>query len=339
MKKFKLILINFVVLICFISVIEAIFGYWFKENNFGIYMRKERRINWFTEVNINNQNYKFFYKRNFWGFRGVEFNPQDIKVIFQGGSTGNQRMHPEKLTIVGQLNNLLRKDQMDLKIYNSSTDGKSTHGYINDFLYWFPKIPNLKPDYMIFYMGINDTFRNSDKHWDYKVSENKVDKVKDYIKNNSIFVDKYKVFKNKFFPRNILAYEPESNNLYENFKYKNFRKANSENKNLNSEEEIVVKRFKKALVELDRIIVKKDLIPIFITQVMFNGLENRVLFTINNELKIFAQLNNYYIIPLDELVEMDVNDFYDPVHTTPQGSRKIANTLYPFLKKILFSKN
>ena len=339
MKNLKLILINFVIFICFILIIEAIFGYWFKDENFGIYMRKERRINWLTEVNINNQKYKFFYKRNFWGFRGEEFDPKDIKVIFQGGSTGNQRMHPEELTIVGQLNDLFKNEQIDLKIYNSSTDGKSTHGYINDFLHWFPKIPNLNPEYVIFFTGINDTFKTPERHWDYKVSDQRIDKIKDYIKNNSIFVDKYKIIKNKFFPRNILAYEPESNNLYENFRYTDFKKAKSENKKLNSQEKIIIEQFKKALSDLDNIIYKNKITPVFVTQVMFNGLDNRVLYRINNELKIFAKSNNYLIIPLDELVTMEVNDFYDPIHTTPQGSKKLATTLYPFLKKILITKN
>ncbi len=32
---------------------------------------------------------------------------------------------------------------------------------------------------------------------------------------------------------------------------------------------------------------------------------------------------------------MEEGDFYDPIHTTPQGSKKIAKLLYPYLKKFL----
>ena len=32
---------------------------------------------------------------------------------------------------------------------------------------------------------------------------------------------------------------------------------------------------------------------------------------------------------------MKIDDFYDKVHTTPQGSERVANTIYPYLKKIL----
>jgi lysophospholipase L1-like esterase len=45
--------------------------------------------------------------------------------------------------------------------------------------------------------------------------------------------------------------------------------------------------------------------------------------------------NNWPIIKLDELIQMERHDFYDKVHTTPQGSKRIANIIYPYLKEIL----
>ena len=101
----------------------------------------------------------------------------------------------------------------NLKIYNASTDGKSVSGYINDFNFWFPKIPNFNPEYVIFYIGINDKFDNFDGRYflDNKVSEEKFDQFKDYIKNNSFFVDKFKSIKNKYFPKNTFAYDLSNN--------------------------------------------------------------------------------------------------------------------------------
>ena len=78
------------------------------------------------------------------------------------GSTGNQRFTPENLTIVGLLNESFKNSNHNLKIYNASTDGKSVSGYINDFNFWFPKIPKFNPEYVIFYIGINDRFNNFD---------------------------------------------------------------------------------------------------------------------------------------------------------------------------------
>ena len=44
----------------------------------------------------------------------------------------------------------------------------------------------------------------SNGYWDLKIGKNKFDNFKDYIKNNSFFVDKFKIIKNKYFPRNVL---------------------------------------------------------------------------------------------------------------------------------------
>ena len=101
----------------------------------------------------------------------------------------------ENLTIVGHLNKKFSDTNQDELIYNASTDGKSVTGYINDFKHWFTKIPELKPQYVIFYIGINDRFIDDNFYLDNKISESTIDQVKDYIKNNSIIVDKFKDLK------------------------------------------------------------------------------------------------------------------------------------------------
>ena len=151
MNYLKIIVYNILFFLIFIILIEIFFGYWFKKENFGIYMRKERKINWQTKSYFNGREYDFYYKRNYWGFRGEEFNPNEVKIIFEGGSTGNQRYTPEKYTIVGLLNEKFHSLNHDIKIFNASTDGKSVNGYVNDFNHWFPKIPNLNIKYVIFF--------------------------------------------------------------------------------------------------------------------------------------------------------------------------------------------
>ena len=136
LKKIKLVFYNLIFLIIFIIILESVFGYWFKENNFGIHMRNERNKNWKTVSIFNNKEYSFFYKRNFYGFRGKEFNPKNVKVIFNGGSTSNQRFTPENLSIVGQLNQKINNDNINFKIFNAATNGKSLRGIIYDFKFW-----------------------------------------------------------------------------------------------------------------------------------------------------------------------------------------------------------
>jgi lysophospholipase L1-like esterase len=334
MRLIKIASYNLIFFIILILIFEVFFGYWFKDNNFGIYMRKERRINWQTKANFYGKEHNFFYKRNFWGFRGEELDPKDIKVVFEGGSTGNQRYTPEHLTIVGLLNKKFEKINDQKKIYNASTDGKTVEGYVNDFLFWFPKIPQFNPEYVIFYVGINDRYKG-EKHYDQKISFKKLDQLKDYIKNNSITIDKFKTIKNKYYPTNTLSYNFDNLKLYKNFDYYNYIKAKKIYK-LPSEKNLTqLKRFKLRLNKLENIIDNNNYKPIFITQLMYNGLKDSNLYFVNEELKKFAQDNNFYLIPLDEILEMDVYDFYDQIHTTPKGSKKIADAIYPYLTKYL----
>ena len=337
MRSLKVITYNIFIFLILILLIELFFGYWFKKENFGIYMRKERKINWQTSTIFNQKKYDFFYKRNYWGFRGEEFDPKDVKIIFEGGSTGNQRFTPEELTIVGQLNKKLNLKNSKFKIYNASTDGKSLNGYINDFKFWLPKITDLNPDYVIFYIGINDTYVDDRYYLDLKISKKKIDQIKDYIKNNSFFVDKFKIVKNKYFPKNTLAYDFNNEKLYNDFIYTNFKQALTVHKKLDDKDLLSIKRFNSKLSELKEIIKEKKFQPIFITQLKYDGLKDKRLFIINNELKKFALDNNFYLIPIDEFLIMNKNDFYDPVHTTPKGSKKIANAIfedfYEYLKR------
>ena len=341
MRLFKVVIYNFFIFLFLIIILELVFGYWFKKENFGIYMRKERKVNWQTTSSFYGKEYNFFYKRNFWGFRGEEFDPKDVKVIFEGGSTGNQRFTPENLSIVGLLNESFKNSNHNLKIYNASTDGKSVSGYINDFNFWFPKIPNFNPEYVIFYIGINDKFDNFDGRYflDNKVSEEKFDQFKDYIKNNSFFVDKFKSIKNKYFPKNTFAYDLSNNLLYKNYEYVDYKTAIKIHDKVDDENLILIKNFRSKLDKLNLIIKKFEIKPIFINQLMYDGLKDKKLFLVNNELKNFALENNYYFIALDEVLTMEQNDYFDTAHTTPQGSKRIADKIFPLLLKFFKDNN
>ena len=75
--------------------------------------------------------------------------------------------------------------------------------------------------------------------------------------------------------------------------------------------------------------------PLVITQVEYNGLNDQKLFLVNEKIKEFSENNNWPIIKLDELITMEPYDFYDRVHTTPKGSEKISNIIYPLLNEML----
>ena len=334
-KIIKLLTYNLFVFFILIFIFEIFFGYYFKKNNFGYIMRSERQKNQIYEVIHNDIKYKYTYKRNFHGFRGDEITPSSIKIIFEGGSTGNQKFTPENLTIVGLLNNYLNHKKL---IINASTDGKTTKGYVNDFIHWFPKLENFNPEYVIFYTGINDSNFNQDSKFDIPWREDYLSRIKDYIKNNSKLVELIKKIQFKYFNDDIrkeYGVTRIANNLYKNYEYLNYQNAVKLYGNYKNEK--LIYQFRERLNLLKEQIDKYNFTPIFITQIEFEGLNNPNLFIINETLKNFCLKNNYPIIKLDELIDnMPLNSFYDTMHTTPKGSKIITNKILPELKRIIF---
>ena len=334
----KTIFYNLIILLVLLVLGESIFGYWFTKDNFGIYMKSERDKNWKTSSTFNNKEYSFFYKRNFYGFRGDEFNPKNVKVIFEGGSTSNQRFTPENLTIVGQLNQKFLSEKINVNIYNASTDGKSLRGIIYDFIHWFPRINNLNPEYVIFYLGINEHLvvdESAVHQFDLNIEKKKFDRFRDYIKNNSFFYRRYMKIKKKYFPKDTSGYFFNNEKLYDNFTYTSYNQAKNFKREISEKDNKLLIQLDKRLLALKNIVKSNNLIPIFITQVVYDGLRDQKLFLVNERLKKFSIHNNYHLIKLDEIIEMELYDFYDTNHTTPKGSKKIAETIYPYLVKFL----
>jgi len=339
-KTSKIIFFNIFIFISMIALFELFFGYWLKDNNFGIYIRDLRNIEKQFDNTHNGEKYRYTFKRNFHGFIGEEIDPKEIKIVFEGGSTGEQIYTPPEFRIVNQLNGFFKKEQIDVNIINASKGGKTTRGYYNDFENWFPKIKNFNPEIFIFYTGLNDSSLKLPKHYDNIKRDNYFDQIEDYFKNNSIIYEIKTKIQNKYFAKIRKFYGLYEKNLYNNFKYINYQEAKFKFnlENLNLEETFLINNFEKNLLNLDRKIIETKVIPIFITQVKFDGISSKELFLINEFLKAFCKSRNYNIIKLDEIVtSFEKNDYYDPVHTGINGSIKISKILYPHLKNILIN--
>jgi len=239
-----------------------------------------------------------------------------------------------------QLNSFLKKDKISIKIINASKGGKTTRGYYNDFVNWFPNIKNFNPKIFIFYTGLNDSSLKHAKHYDETNRDDIFNQMEDYIKNNSILYEIKTKIQNKYFGKVRVFYGLYQKDLYNDFKYINYEEAKLKyNLNdLSSEDIILTNNFEKNLLNLDKKIIETKVIPIFITQVRFDGIGTRGLFLINEMLKEFCKRRNYDIIKLDEIIKsLEKNDFYDQAHTGINGSKKIAKILYPHLKNILIN--
>jgi hypothetical protein len=357
--------INLLILSIIIIIIELIFGYWFNKDNWGDQIRSWRykKVEYSSE--FNNKKYTFLYKRNSYGFRGDEDDPSKIKIVFLGGSTGNERFIPEELTIVGNINTFLKSKNFKYKIHNASVDGQSSIGYINNFKIWFPRINNFNPKIYVIYLGVNeryytdydpnppdiltDKFKGGVNDFDTLRKAKFKDQIFDRIKNNSFFYEKGKVLQLRFFTpkKRTASYDPNKfKTSFGSVEMDNLKFINNDeaNKIYNKEELLIkyslyAKSLTKRLDYLNKIIKNKNALPIFVNQVMVNGQGSEFMFITNVIIRKYCTDNNIGFIDLAREANLIITDFYDDFHTTPDGSNKIAkfiqNDLLKFFKKNL----
>ena len=99
-----------------------------------------------------------------------------------------------------------------------------------------------------------------------------------------------------------------------------------------------VKSLTQRLDYINKIIKAKKALPIFINQVMFDGQKNEIMFITNVIIREYCINNNIDFIDLANVANLEITDFYDTMHTTPEGSNKIAELIQDDLLKI-FKKN
>ena len=341
----KILLTNLLFFLIFFIIIELIFGYWFEKYNFGPYMREHRLKKIPYQMTYNGTNYKYNYLRNSLAFRGEEISAKEIKIIMVGGSTTDERYKPENLSIVGILNTKFREDGLEKKIVNAGVEGQSTFGHIHNFKYWFNKIEDFKPDFIIFYIGVNDTKSLNDNYLQDGMIEDssKLRSFFDNVKSRSFLADLLRKVKHKYYKRDerkriIYDYDhsmresEKQNKIYLNF---------DEKKKIYNLEDVVYKNklvVEKYLKNIDTLYKLTKLInaePIFVNQIMQQDKYSDVLYSLNRSLVSHCIKKNYKFIDLAKQIKGSNDFWWDGVHTTPKGSKAIANEIYPKLKKFL----
>ena len=340
----KIILINLILIVCLSMIGELFFGSWFDKNNFGMHMRGHinnnfKMVSEGASESGKTQEFKFF--RNSLAFRNYEVKAKDIDAVFNGGSTTIQSYLPYDQTIVGLLNKSF--EEKNILIANAGLEGKSTYGYLCDFKYWFSKIEDLNPKYYIFYTGYNDIWNLSNDDPDspqrhcegITARQTKKHKVIDFLANNSFLISSILKLKNNYFEKKVTF----NANTYGSFAnkgltYSSYEEAKKLNIKFRNPDAKRASRYKKNLENLKKVILAKEITPIFITQVDSLGNYSPAIRLINDITKNFAEKNNFIIIKLDEEIDLKTSDFYDDVHTNKIGSEKVSNFIYSKIKDL-----
>jgi lysophospholipase L1-like esterase len=343
-KYFKIIIINFLIFITLVLIVEIIFGYWFDKDNLGPYMREHRMKKALYTLKINNEEYKYVYKRNYYGFRGEEIDPAKIEAVIIGGSTTDERYKPEEFTITGYLNKNLKKNGINIEVVNAGIEGQSTRGHLSNFNVWFPKLKEFAPKYIFFYVGINDT-GSSYKDTEYQnaldgfvLNPNKNESFRDNIKSRSIFYDLLRKTKHKYYRGNENKRVTYDFNLFskerselEVKEYYTFK----EKLQVYNLEEILKKNKKRIdyyLNNIDKLVAhsyKIGATPIFINQEAQQGWYSESLFALNISLINHCEKKKYNCIDLAKKLIGKPEYWWDGMHTTATGSKKIAELITP----------
>ncbi len=350
----RIILINLLFLLCGLVLIEIFLGSWF-----GSASLKKIKVNKNSTLVLNvDQFYKtntpiIKYSRDKYGFRGTYISPSDIDIVTVGGSTTQQLYLADGETWQDALKFYLAQDGINVNIVNAGVGGQSTFGHIENFKHWFSAIPDLKPKFFIFYVGINDFYRFEGHQWDNVVRKNSLlDDIKSEIRDRSILIN----LKNSIIGTYRAMIIEGMNHTAVNFAAEKWTK-----KRLLGSYDFMqphLNNYADRLRLLADLTYKFGSKPIFVSQparkyrvtttgiegvaktalynnYLYNGVDYYFMMRkLDSVTKAVANETKAFFIDLSAYTDWDDNDFYDFCHNTPQGAKKIGAHLHGEIKKL-----
>jgi len=365
MKAFlRITLINIGVLLAAIVVAEAIFGNWIFGPSYGLMNlpRNERRLIDVSQFVPDSGIIR--YTRDEYGLRG-EYgrNLTNIDVLAMGGSTTNERYVTDDETWVAQLQGQFRAHGKSVIVVNAAIDGQSSVGHINALTQWLPKIPGLRPKYLIFYLGINDVAVNdaTPTQFDQIASPSRSRRIRQYLANHSAIYNLYRTVRGMI--------QAERAQLMHGSLMRSIARWVPVTKHIDPEEMRradgpLLDAYAVRLKTLSALTRQMGAKPIFVTQTRADfKIQDGKLFTLvmpnrNGHfasegsdtalvrLQLFnattlaacAELN-LTCVDLATKIDFAEEDFYDAIHTTSAGSKKIAALLYGALADTIRPRN
>ena len=362
----NIVLINIFVLLIGLLIIELAFGSWFSSYNNLYHLRivvdKKLKIN--LEGLYETDSEVIHYSRDKFGLRGSYDKISDIDILTIGGSTTDQRYITDDSTWQEVLQNSFDSKGKKIIVANAGVDGQSTYGHIKNFNMWFNNIPDLKPQYFLFFIGINDFYVDNHNSFDIineeEIRPGIINKIKIKIKKESILYHLYSLLKN------IQAAQDAGIVHQAGHVLKNYNGIFGVKGPLIKNHEKHIRNrlssYRKRLEILCQKVQEKGAIPIFVTQSarrlyrfvdgqlcgdssfkkQYNGLTinavdyYHMISLFNDVTKKVSKMNNAIFLDLNSELEFDLEkDFYDSIHHTPSGAKKVGKYLFVKLNNII----
>lgn len=173
--------INAAILLVGLIIAELIFGSWLFGPSWGT-MNIPRDIHRVFDVSgLYGGPKDAVYSRDRWGLRGSYANPGAIDILTIGGSTTDQRFIGDGETWQDHL----ARELGGKVVVNAGIDGQSTLGHLRAFDRWLSQIPGLKPRFVLAFIGVNDAHLEGQQQWDDMASPSLWRRVERYVANHS----------------------------------------------------------------------------------------------------------------------------------------------------------
>lgn len=357
----RIVVINLAILAVLLVGLELVFGTWFSREH-ALYRFTQVRD---TVVERDNPlpggRDRITYSRDRFGFRGLEGPVSDIDLLTVGGSTTDQRWIDDAETFQAVLSDLYARAGRPVSIVNAGVDGQSTFGHIENFPSWFDRIPDLRAANILYYVGINDTLKMSAVDmFDRMEQDRPLAGLKGAIKAHSALYQVYRVAKGLLADKPIrhelgraniadtppfaetgLIADPMTPELAASLAALRDRIARlaAQTEAFGARAIFVTQRSARWFRKDGKIYgiatytpdffeaTRKSLPPTYarMNGVDFYHMERAVADTIMDECR------KQGAVCFDLMADVDFDlaqDFYDPLHTTPSGSRRIADYLF-----------
>ena len=363
----KVILINCLILLAGLLCLEILFGSWFSQTPVLYNFTKPRNVEKTYQSAFAGQPAVSTYTVDRYGLRGLDKELGEVFILTVGGSTTDQKYIDDNFTYEAWLQKFYSADNRDVDIVSAGIDGQSTFGHLKNFNYWFTKLPQLRPSYILYYLGINDFYKlreipKFDRHEKAGVKA-RIRAALAYAEERSALVAGGKIALSLVVPPRVAHFHsgkpiPWSHaDWTTQAQIKNYRRP----KVVES-----LAQLKLRIAELAEQTRKIGATPIFVTQRSINwikhdgqiwglrkpikrrnadalegwgkmtGVDYHVLERMQAEtiLEACREQKGICIDLAREINFEHLRDFYDAVHTTPAGSKRIAELLYSKLREL-----
>lgn len=278
------------------------------------------------------------YSTNSLGFRGPEApdnREAATSILSVGGSTTECSLLSDDSTWTARLYTDLKKDFPGVWMNNAGLDGCSSYGHL---ILMRDYIVKLKPDYVLFLVGINDLVKSSFNNEDGFLIKRKEAWWRSLIKKSELITTLSNVVSA------LRSQKADVAHGFDPYAYKS-NDLNKLDSTKRKETEAVlgglITDYISRIDKLTEICRSNGITPVFITQPKFDDSSAyswKVMQRYNDALAEYCQKKGLYCIDLGNKLPKDVRYYYDQIHYTNAGAAKIAEILKPELIKILNKK-